>query len=410
MISKNLNFKNNLKLIKVEKKLEKKLSKNFLKTIFRLKKDLRNNKKTLNVLDRNFSFNFQISKLKKFKKFKTIVIIGMGGSILGTEAIHGFLKKEIKKKIYFFNDINEDLILEFKKKENISKSLFIIVSKSGNTIETITNIFSLDIIKKNAKNVILISEKKDNFLFNLSKKMNLYYIEHKDNIGGRYSVLSEVGIIPGYLMGVDIFRLRSNLSNIFLEPNKIFLKNSTIILSSLLSLRKYKNLIFLNYVPELEKFLFWCQQLIAESLGKKGKGFFPVISNVPKDHHSLLQLYLAGPKDKIFYIFSTDKISKINIKFEKKLKIKNILNKKNLSFIKNAQKNALIKAMIKNKIPFREFKIKRNNEETLGEMFSYFILETIVVGHLSNINPYNQPAVEQVKVYTKKFINQKIQK
>ena len=160
-------------------------------------------------------------------------------------------------------------------------------------------------------------------------------------------MLSEVGISPGYLMGVDILRLRSNLSNIFLEPNKIFLKNSTIILSSLLSLRKYKNLIFLNYVPELEKFLFWCQQLIAESLGKKGKGFFPVISNVPKDHHSLLQLYLAAPKDKIFYIFSTDKISKINIKFEKKLKIKNILNKKNLSFIKNAQKNALIKAMIK---------------------------------------------------------------
>ena len=82
-----------------------------MKTIFRLKKDLRNNKKTLNVLDRNFSFNFKISKLKKFKKFKTIVIIGMGGSILGTEAIHGFLKKKIKKKIYFFNDINEDLIL-----------------------------------------------------------------------------------------------------------------------------------------------------------------------------------------------------------------------------------------------------------------------------------------------------------
>ena len=208
-------------------------------------------------------------------------------------------------------------------------------------------------------------------------------------------------------MGINIHKLRSSLLDFFSGINKIFLKESSIILSSLLNSKKYNNLVFLNYSPELEKFLFWCQQLIAESLGKKNKGFFPVISNVPKDHHSLLQLYLDGPKDKIFYIFSTDKKSKIKVKLGKNFDTKHILNNKQLSFIKNAQKNALIKTMLKKNIPFREFQIKKIDEETLGKIFSYFILETIVVANLAKINPYDQPAVEQVKTFTKEILKKK---
>ena len=125
----------------------------------------------------------------------------MGGSILGAEAIHNFLRRKIKKKIYFFNNLDEEQVAEFKKK-NLSNILFIIISKSGETVETLSNIFSLNIIKKNAKNVILISEKRNNTLFLLSKKFNLFFIEHNKNIGGRYSVLSEVGMLPAYLMGL----------------------------------------------------------------------------------------------------------------------------------------------------------------------------------------------------------------
>ena len=136
---------------------------------------------------------------------------------------------------------------------------------------------------------------------------------------------------------------------------------------------------------------------------KKGKGFLPIISNVPKDHHSLLQIYLDGPKDKFFYIFSSVEKSKSKINssiFSKK----NILHNKKLSLVKNAQKKALIKSFIKNKIPFKEFKIGNLNEEKIGELFSYFILETIIIGKLIRIDPYNQPAVEQVKIYTQKFL------
>ena len=211
--------------------------------------------------------------------------------------------------------------------------------------------------------------------------------------------------MPAYLMGINIFKLRENLLIYLKSQEKNFLKESSIKLSTFLIQKKFNNLIFLNYAPKLEKFLYWAQQLVAESLGKKNLGFLPVISNTPKDHHSLLQLYLDGPKDKIFHIFSVDERyrKKINTKkFSNKI---NFLHKKDLAKIKISQKKALIKSFKRNSIPFREFKIKDYSEKSLAELFSYFILETIIIGRLIGINPFDQPAVEQVKLDTKKILN-----
>ena len=404
MNNKNLFLKNNIQSENLKSSSSRYLSKKFEKIFLEIKRDIKDVKKTIHILDDKLKFNFKTRNLKKFKNFKTIVLIGMGGSILGSEAIYNFFKKKIKKKFYFFDDLNENKIIEFKKKENISKTLFIIISKSGNTIETLSNVLSLNIMKKNSKNIILISEKKNNLLFTMSKKLNLFYVEHKTNIGGRYSVLSEVGIIPAYLMGINITKIRSKILDCLKNSNKLFLKDSTIKLAVLMRSKKFNNLVFLNYFPELEKFLYWCQQLIAESLGKKNQGFLPLISNAPKDHHSLLQLYLDGPKDKFFNIFSLEKKSKSKLKV-KTTGISKILDKKKISTIKNAQKKALIKAFIRKKIPFREFKIKKENEEVLGQLFSLFIVETIIVGKLLKINPFDQPAVEEVKNNTKKMLS-----
>ena len=405
MITSNFNIENNILSIIKKDNFYFNISKKFNQIFSELKNELNNKNKTINILDKKFSLNFKISELQKFKKFKKIAIIGMGGSILGSEAIYNFLEKRVKKKIYFLNNINEKKIITLKKKEKLSEVLFIIISKSGNTIETISNALSLKIFKKKSKNIIIISEKKNSDLFNLAKNLKLKYIEHKKNIGGRYSVLSEVGIVPAYLMGLNISKLRSNLLNFFTGTEKLFLKDSSINLSSIFKNKKFNNIIFLNYYPELESFLFWLQQLLGESLGKKNKGFLPMISNVPKDHHSLLQLYLDGPKDKLFYIFSNE------IKTQSKKKLKNsklvskALNNKSLSQIKRAQKKALIKAFKIKKIPFRLFEIKKNNEMVLGSLFSYFILETILIGKLNDINPFDQPAVEQIKNLTKKFLS-----
>ena len=405
MTKKNLLIKNTIQKEFLNKNLENKLSKDFKKITEEINTNIENVKNIYNILSNNFIFNFKIKDLKKFKKFNNIAIFGMGGSILGSEAIYEFLGKKIKKKVHFFNDMNEDKIANFKKKNQIDKTLFLVISKSGNTIETLSNFLFLDIIKNNKKNIIIISEKKNNVLFSLSKKFNLFFISHKNHISGRYSVLSEVGVVPAYLMGLNIIKLRTKLKKYLKTRDKDFLRDSSVKLASLLYRKKFTNLIFLNYAPQLEKFLYWCQQLIAESLGKEGKGFLPVISNAPKDHHSLLQLYLDGPKDKLFYIFSLEQAfnQKLNTKkFTDKI---NYLNNKKLNVIKNAQRNALIKSLKINKIPFREFKINKLNEETLGELFSYYILETSIIGKLIRINPFDQPAVEQVKFFTKKLLN-----
>ena len=383
-----------------KKSLVESLSKNILNS-------LKNENNVLNILNDKIELNFKISELQKFKKYQNIVLIGMGGSILGAEAIYQYLYEKIKKKVYFFNNIDEKKISKFKKEVKLKKTLFLVISKSGNTIETISNFLSLNILKKNEKNIIIISEKKNNILYNLSKKFDLFYIQHRNSLGGRYSVLSEVGMVPAYLMGLNINLFRKNTKK-YLEKkdSKKILNKNSIVLSDILLKKKYTNIILLNYAPRLEKFLFWTQQLIAESLGKRGMGFLPVISSVPKDHHSLLQLYLDGPKDKIFYIFSLkNNKTSVGVKAQKISNDLKFLHNKSLEKIKNSQKDALIQSLKNNKIPYREFKLFNTNESVLGELFSYFILETVMIAKLTGVNPFDQPAVEQVKKFTRKILN-----
>ena len=402
MIENNFFIKNHIQKSHLKSNIIKKFSSGYDKTIKKIKDKTIIQNQFFNLFNNDRNPNINFNDLNRFKKFKKVVLIGMGGSILGSEAIYNFLRNSIKKKFYFLNNLDIHKILNLKKKISSKDTLFIVISKSGNTIETLSNFFYLDILKKNSKNIIIISEKKNNILFNISKKFNLFFIEHKNYIGGRYSVLSEVGLVPAYFMGLNLIKLRKNVSK-YLFKEKTLKEGSTKI-ANILSQKKIPNIVFLNYSSNLDKFLFWAQQLIAESLGKKNKGFFPIISTVPKDHHSLLQLYLDGPKDKLFIIFSTEEKMTKKLKINKFLKNKFFLNNKRLEQIKLAQKKAILKTFKKNKISFREFKIKNINEETIGELFSYFILETILVSKLSNIDPFDQPAVEEVKKITKKIL------
>ena len=130
----------------------------------------------------------------------------------------------------------------------------------------------------------------------------------------------------------------------------------------------------------------------------------PIVSNNPKDHHSLLQLYLDGPKDKLFYVFSDNEKDKKKINTKKFTKDIHFFENKTLNSIKSFQRNAFIKTISKKNIPFREFVFEKFDEETIGELFLYFILETIIIGKLTRVNPFDQPAVEQVKVLTNYYL------
>ena len=366
--------------------------------------DLKNNKiPLLDSYEKNYEFDFSSKIIKKFSKYKNIIIIGMGGSILGTKSIYSFLRKKIKKKVFFFDNLDPDLNLKYKKIKNLKNSCFIVVSKSGNTLETITNlstIFSTSHIKNK---LIIITEISDNALMEIGNKCNADIIEHKKFIGGRYSVLSETGMFPSALMGLDIKKFK-NLKSLI--KNKSFYSSLIQNVAGIytLSSRKINNSIILNYDSSLNDLGYWYQQLVAESLGKKGKGINPMVSFVPKDHHSLLQLYLDGPKDKFFNFFNSttkENITKINKKIIPENM--NFLKNKNLKSIIYAQSEATKNIFKSKKIPFRQITFNKKNEEELGKIFTFLVLETLLLSRLMKINPFDQPAVEEVKIETKKF-------
>ena len=210
-------------------------------------------------------------------------------------------------------------------------------------------------------------------------------------------------MLPAELMGLDSKKFKQFDS---LIKNKKFIKSLIDNVSSTLKLIKNKknNSIIINYDEKSENLFKWYQQLVAESLGKDSIGILPIVSNMPKDNHSVMQLYLDGYKNNFFTFFyvNENKTPKINnMTFNKD---NNYLKNKKLSDIIYAQFKATQNVFAKKNIPFRSFEIKKRNEKTLGELFSFFILETILLGRALNINPYNQPAVELIKKETNKIL------
>ena len=385
----------NIKFINFEKKLNKRL-KNSLKKF--KKENWIKKYKLLQSLTPSYKYSFTKEKLKSLKRHSVFRLIGMGGSTLGAEAIYQFLRNKTKKEFIFINNLKPNLTNYEKSK----KAVNLIISKSGNTLETISN-FSF-LISKNKKNKnIFITEKTNNYLFNLAYKLKAEVLDHKNYIGGRYSVLSEVGMLPAELMGFNERKFKR--LNLLLNNNKFLIKLFNNVYSTIKFIKQGKfNSIILNYDEQSENLFKWYQQLIAESLGKKSKGILPVISTMPKDNHSLMQLYLDGPKKNFFTFFNV---------IEKKSEIidKNIVENthsylKNKSFFQiiNSQKKATEIIFKKRKLPFRSFELLKRNEETLGELFCFFILETILLGRALGVNPFDQPSVELIKKETKKIL------
>ena len=386
MFSKNIKFEN------FKNKIIQKNVKKFYKDIIIKKNDKEN---LINSFTKSYNYSFNKKQIKKYKKFKIYQIYGMGGSSLGAKAIYDFIKPKIKKNFYFFNNLDKKNSLIKQKK----RSLDIIISKSGNTLETIVNenIFS-------NKNKIYITENRENYLRNLATKLKSEIIEHKNFIGGRYSVLSEVGMLPAELMG-----LNSNKFKMFDEliKNKIFVRNLLNNVNAIYNLVKKKktNSIILNYDESSLSIFKWYQQLVAESLGKNSKGILPIISEMPKDNHSLMQLYLDGNKNAFFTFFDVNDLSSPKINKKEIMQSFNYLKKHSLQSIKLAQKQATKKVFKSKKIPFRSFEILKKNEETIGELFTFFMLETILLGRMMKLDPFDQPAVELIKKETKKILS-----
>jgi len=389
MFSKNIKFKNfiNKKNLKINK-----IIKNLI-----IDKSLLEKYQLLNSLTKEFQYSYQKKKIKELQRYSEINLIGMGGSILGAEAIYNFLKHKIKKKISFYNNIQFQGVPKSSKKK-----INLVISKSGNTLETVSNL-NLVLEKQKKNKNIFLCEKKNNFLSELAKKLKAEIFEHKNYIGGRYSVLSETGMLPAELMGLNEKKFkRFN----YLIKNKYFINNLVQNVVSIFGhVKKGKtNSVILNYDEKSDNLFKWYQQLSAESLGKNGKGIFPIVSSMPKDNHSLLQLYLDGPKNNFYTFFSVKEKNSQKINNKNLFDRYPILKNKNLFKVLDSQKKATENIFRRRNIPFRSFEIINRSEETLGELFCFFILETILLGYLLKVNPFNQPKVELIKNETKKIL------
>ena len=388
MFTKNIKFKN---FIKIKKPKINKILRSIIKD-----KNIIEKYPLLKTMDKNYKYTFKKRNFY-FNPFSEFNILGMGGSILGSEAIYNFLKHKINKKFNFYNTLKLQNIPKTHK-----KNINIVISKSGNTLETISNFNLLLKSQKRNKNIILCENNK-NFLRSLGKKLKAEVFEHKNYIGGRYSVLSEVGMLPAEFMGLNEKKFkRFN----YLINNKNFINSLIENVTSIFNYIKNgkTNLVILNYDQKSDSLFQWYQQLLAESLGKNKKGIFPIVSSMPKDNHSLMQLFLDGPKNNFYTIFSARE-KKLE-KLDKNYLFNNytILKNKSINKILESQKIATENIFKKEKIPFRSFEIINRNEESLGELFSFFILETILLGHLLKVNPFNQPKVELIKNETRKIL------
>lgn len=365
---------------------------------------------------------------KTYSKYSTIVVIGIGGSNLGTqtiyEAIYGKNSNLCNdKKMFFADTVDSDsmrVILNILKKDISEKKkvLINVVSKSGGTTETIANYEVIETLLKKEKlelkNHVVITTNKNSKLWQYGESKDIPCLVIPDLVGGRYSVYSSVGLFPLAVYGINISKLIQGAKDM---RTKCLRKASNPALKSACEIytqySRGKNIcetfIFGN---DFEVFGKWYRQLMGESIGKQfnrqGKtvwnGMTPTVAMGSTDLHSMAQLYLGGPKDK-FVMFILPK-NKSNIKLGAKKEFDNLvsgLQSKTFSEIMDAIIKGIQGAFTKQKRPFNTIKLERNLED-VGALLQLKMFEIVFLARLMNVNPFDQPNVEEYKIETKRYL------
>ena len=354
-----------------------------------------------NQILQSFTKEYQ-KKIRNFKqdlkpKGKKKAVIGIGGSSSGAKALSFFLKDDIS----YFDNLDLEYFKNFFLKNSVSDYIFFIISKSGDTFETLALLNLLIIESKKIKNynifdsMVIITENKESILKSFSIKKNIKIVEHNPDIGGRFSILSETGMLPFVDLNLNIEDGSEKFINLLNKDTDLSpTKNAAIILTCIheMKLSIYCNLLY-NY--RLKHFSYWFHQLHGESLGKSINALTPTTSICPKDHHSMMQLYLGGPKNKFFNIFSPQESNTYdNFSDEGFYNIENFTPYELLKI----QYQSVVSVFTEKEIPHRKIEITdHQNPLNMIELFSYFIMETILLGKMMNINPYGQPEVQLLK-------------
>lgn len=366
---------------------------------------------------------------KRFRtSFDDVVVLGTGGSSLGGQTLYsladsGFGPRKGGPRIHFLDNVDPDTFELLYEQLDLKRTGFIVISKSGGTAETVAQFIAcldrlMTLIGRSEvpKHALVITETDNgaNPLRSLADRLSLPVLAHDPNVGGRYSVLSVVGLLPAMIAGLDAYAVRKGALSVLKatlegpDPRESDPAVGAAIKVAFLQKKGIANTVLMPYVDRLANFGLWFQQLWAESLGKNGTGSTPIRAMGTRDQHSQMQLYLAGPRDKLFTLMT------LNVAGEGRLISNALVKEAELAYLQrrrmgdllDAEQRATAQTLVKNGCPMREFQLERLDEEVMGALLMHFMLETIIAAGLLGVNAFDQPAVEEGKVLARKFLSE----
>jgi len=353
---------------------------------------------------------------------KRVIILGTGGSTLGAQALaqitgwHTLAAHKVKPELVFADNLDADSLTVLLTRDYLVDTKFLVVSKSGGTAETLmqlccvlTALTQADIDIKTT--LFGITGRADNVLRRIAEKAGFSLLEHAENIGGRFSVLTNTGLLPALLVGLDPIEIRSGAAQALdpilsgkLDENTPLAVNAALHLAHAQAGRNIAVLI--AYGDRLERLTHWQRQLWAESLGKQGKGTTPANALGPIDQHSQLQLYLDGPDDKFYTFLSAPSIGKGAVAASPYCDMDELawLQNRPLGDLVEAERRGTMNALINNARPVRHIALADISARSFGELLMFMMLETIITGGLLGVDVFNQPAVEQGKIIARQLM------
>jgi glucose-6-phosphate isomerase len=362
---------------------------------------------------------------ERFARFEHVIVLGTGGSSLGGQTLvalkdQGFGPQNGRPKLWFMDNVDPSTFTELAARLPLARTGLIVISKSGTTAETLTQFLTLlpefeARVGKDrlAEHVIAITEPSDNALGRLAARIGCPILDHDPKVGGRFSVLSLVGLLPAMIAGLDVGAVREGAASVLdpvLQASDAHDLPPAVGAALSVGLARERGIgttVLMPYCDRLGYFGFWYRQLWAESLGKGGNGTTPVRAMGTVDQHSQLQLYLGGPADKMFTVLILDTAGK-----GAPIAPSSLGGDKSMAYLENrslgdlllAEADATAATLAKNGRPTRIMRITTLDEKVMGALMMHYMLETMFAAQLLGVDAFDQPAVEEGKILTRQYL------
>jgi glucose-6-phosphate isomerase len=348
-------------------------------------------------------------------RFKDIIILGTGGSSLGGQSLC-MLANASSVRLHFHDNIDPATFTKLLVEIDPETTQVIAISKSGNTAETLMQLLVCIQHWQQKKleikdHFLIITEPGETAIRELATRYSCVVLDHPPAIGGRFAAFTLVGLLPALIVGLDAHKIRKGARHILDQltqtddPSTYAPLIGALIQKSLMDYDITQSVV-MPYIDRLSVFALWYRQLWAESLGKDGKGTTPIRAVGTIDQHSQLQLYLDGPKDKFFTLITMDYPENTFMIQDHGFQHSalSIFKDKTMGQLIQAEQQATIDTLVNNNCPTRVLHLPHLDEEVLGGLMMHYVIETLAMAHLLEVNPFDQPAVEESKILTRHYL------